>query len=420
MKRLIRWLVILGVLGLVGSLVVGPGVAYWRERTKINYREAEVTSGKIVAVVNSTGTIKPVQSVSVGAFVSGPILKIYTDFNDEVKKDQLIAELDPTIYRAALARDQASLERSKADVDRAAALRDQARNNYRRALDLKDQNSKFISAQEMDQYKFTLASLEADLKVADTAVLLAKANLDKSKADVEYTKIRSPVSGIVIDRKIDPGQTVAASFQTPELFIVAPDLRKEVYVFASVDEADIGLITQAKEMDQPVNFTVDSWPDDLFQGKIFQIRMNATTTQNVVTYPVVVSTPNPDLKLKPSMTASLSFQIKTTGTVVRVPNAALRFYPQREQVREADRDILENKTPVTGETEEGSSTTRSADEKAEVRRKRHRRHVWVRDEDNLLRAVEVVIGISDNQYTELVSGELNAGDKLVTGVQVKR
>ena len=149
-----------------------------------------------------------------------------------------------------------------------------------------------------------------------------------SEANLDYTEIRSPVDGIVIDRKIDPGQTVAATFQTPELFIVAPDMRKEMHVFASVDEADIGLIRDAQESGQPVRFTVDAYPDDLFEGKIFQIRKSSTTTQNVVTYPVVVSAPNPDLKLLPGMTASISFQVARDATnVLRIPNAALRFYP---------------------------------------------------------------------------------------------
>jgi HlyD family secretion protein len=189
-------------------------------------------------------------------------------------------------------------------------------------------------------------------------------------------------------------------------------------VFASVDEADIGLIREAQRTGQPVRFTVDAYPDDLFEGTIFQIRKNSTTTQNVVTYPVVVSAPNPDLKLLPGMTASISFQVGEAKDALRVPNAALRFYPQREQVRPEDRPLLESGAVTPGEDEERTDVVRSAEEKAEIRRKRNRRHVWVVDGD-FLRAVPVETGLSDSTNTELVSGDLKPGDKLVTGIQPK-
>jgi HlyD family secretion protein len=294
----------------------------------------------------------------------------------------------------------------------------QAVNNEKRSLALRKENASFISDQDMDQFKFARMSLEADLAVADASVDQAQESLNLSMANLEYTRILSPVDGVVIDRKIDEGQTMAAQFQTPELFIMAPDMRKEMRVFASVDEADIGLIRAAKEAGQPVRFTVDSYPDDLFEGTIFQIRMSSTTTQNVVTYPVVVSAKNPDLKLMPGMTASISFQLRETDVVLRIPNAALRYYPQREHVRPEDRDILDNKTPTTGDADEGA-TTRSADDKAELRRQRNRRHVWVVDGD-LLRAIPVVVGLSSNQYTEVVSGDLKESDKLVTGIMPKQ
>jgi len=246
----------------------------------------------------------------------------------------------------------------------------------------------------------------------------AKANLNQAEANLNYTKIVSPVDGVVIDKKIEPGQTVAGSqFQTPELFVVVPNMDKEIYVVAAVDEADIALIELAKRSNQPVHFTVDSSPDDLFEGKIVQIRMDSTTTQNVVTYPVVVSAPNPDLKLKPGMTASVTFQVRSTQDVLRIPNAALRYFPPRDLVRLEDRAIIENKI-ATVEADESTATRRSAEEKAELRRKRNRRHVWVVDGDKL-RAVEVVVGLSNNQHTELVSGDLQEGDKLVTGIQAK-
>jgi HlyD family secretion protein len=255
--------------------------------------------------------------------------------------------------------------------------------------------------------------------LAVAAVDQAKYSLDYSKAQLGYCKITSPVDGIVIDRKIDKGQTLAAQFQTPELFIIA-NIKDEIYVTATVDEADIGLIRQAEKTEQPVHFTVDAYPDDLFTGTIKEVRMNSTTTQNVVTYPVVVSVkPNPDLKLMPGMTANISFQVSERKSALRVPNAALRFFPRSEQVRLEDRPLLEGATTQADKDKEKNKQTTeptpSAREKAAANRKRTHRHVWVVDGE-FLRAIEVVIGINDNKFTEIVSGDLKAGTKVVTGV----
>jgi HlyD family secretion protein len=418
MKRLIRWAIILGTIFVAAWGVSGPLGAYLKERNRVHYREAEVTRGRIVAVVNATGTVKPVLLVSVGSFVSGPIEEIFVDFNDKVEKNQVLARVDARIYKANQARDQANLATREAEVKQVQAKLKQAKRDEQRGIALRAENKDFVSIAEMDKLGFEREALEAALEVAKSSVEQAQANLDQSKANVAYTEIKSPVSGVVINRKIDPGQTMAAQFQTPELFIVAPDLR-DMRVFASVDEADIGLIHEAQQAGQPVEFTVDAWPDTLFEGKILQIRMNSTTTQNVVTYPVVIQAPNPDLKLKPDMTATISFQLREKNDVLRIPNAALRFYPQRPQVRPEDHEILDNRGSSEGESEEDAGGTPSAEEKAERRRQRNRRHVWVIDGD-FLRAVPVVIGISSSGYTELVSGDLAEGQKLVTGVQVKR
>jgi HlyD family secretion protein len=417
MKRFRRWAIILVILGVIGAAVGGPAAAYWRERNRVNWREAEVTRGNVVAVVNSTGTVKPVQSVSIGTFVSGPIESISVDFNDEVKKGQMLAKIDPRIYAAAVAQGRAFLANQKAGIEKAKAQLQQARNDEARSVALRAENRTFISDTEMDQFKYKRMMLEAELALAETSVEQAQASLDTAEANLNYTRIISPVDGVIIDRKVDPGQTVAASFQTPELFVVAPDMRKEMRVFASVDEADIGLIRKAQTTGQPVRFTVDAHPDDLFSGSIFQIRQNATTNQNVVTYPVVVSAPNPDLKLLPQMTASLSFQVGEARNVLRVPNAALRFYPQREQVREQDRKLLEGVVNPNND-DDRTDANLSADDKAEARHRRNRRHVWVAD-GNLLRAISVETGLSDSKNTELVSGDLHEGDKLVTGIQPK-
>jgi HlyD family secretion protein len=424
----------LGIFVAILWLSAGPIGRYMKERNRVIYRDAEVNRGRIVAVINATGTIKPVQSVSVGAVVSGPILRLYADFNDEVKKDQMLAKVDPKIYEANRLRDLANVASAKAmlatrqaEVKQVEARLQQAANDEERAKNLQIANKNFISDTEMDKFKYERIALEAQVKVANAAVAQADAAVDQadaglkqSIANLQYTDIRSPVDGVIIDRKIDEGQSMAAQFQTPELFIVAPDMRKEMRVFASVDETDIGLIREAQQTGQPVHFTVDAYRDDLFAGTIYQIRKSSTTTQNVVTYPVVISAANPDLKLLPGMTANISFQLREKTDVLRVPNAAIRFYPQREeQVHPDDRVILQNKGPVSGEIEDGAVSRPSAEEKAELRRKRNRRHVWVQ-EGEYLRAVAVITGLNDNNYTELVSGELREGARLVTGVQTKK
>jgi len=239
------------------ALVVIGGVSYksladvWKKRSLPNWREAEVSRGDIVYVVNSTGTVKPVLSVSVGAVVSGPILKLHADFNDEVKEGDLLAKIDPRLFAANVARDQAVLDTRKAEVKRVEALLQQARNDDARAKQLRAENKDYISQSEMDQFKFSVLSFEAQLDVAKCSVEQAEGSLKNSQANLEYTEILSPVDGVVIDRKIDQGQSLAAQFQTPELFIVAPDMRKRMLVFASVDEADIGMIRNAKTRSVP-------------------------------------------------------------------------------------------------------------------------------------------------------------------------
>lgn len=415
-----RYAIILGVL-LVGSACAAaykPALDYWRKRNLPTWKQAETKRGRIIAVVNSTGTVKPVLSVQIGSFVSGPIKDLYVDFNQEVDKDELLATIDPRIYEASVARDEAVLATSKAEVDRAEAQLQQAINNEVRAHALLEENEDFVSDQELDQLKFNRIALEAALKVARASIDQAQANLDNSRANLGYTEIRSPVSGMIIDRKIDPGQTLAAQFQTPELFVVAPNMREKMHIYASVDEADIGLIRTAREAGRPVHFTVDAYRDDLFEGTIEEIRFSSTELQNVVTYPVIVAAENSDLKLLPGMTASISFRVDESENVIRIPNAALRFYPDIKHVRQEDRKLLEGKN-WEQEAEENAHVVLSAAEKAEARKQRNRRHVWV-VEGELLRAIEVETGLSDSKYTELVAGELHEGQQLVTGIEPKK
>jgi HlyD family secretion protein len=414
MKLLRRLIIAAAILGLFGWAASGPAASYFKERNKIAYREAKVVRRTIASVVNSSGEVKPVLSVVIGSFVSGPINKLHVDFNEQVTKGQLLAEIDPKIYLAAVEGSEAAQVTRVADVVRVQALLQQAINDERRSIALRKENRDFISQAEIDRFHFNRLQLEAQLRVANAAVQQADAALNNARANLGYTKITSPVDGIIIKRNIDPGQTVAAQFQTPELFTVAPEMDKKMHVFASVDEADIGLIRRAKDEGRPVEFTVDAYPEDLFTGQIEQIRFSSSVTQNVVTYPVVVAAPNPELKLLPGMTADLSFQIEKKDDVLCVPNAALRYYPEAEQVRDADRKILEGAEEEAREEEETAEL--SAKQLTEAGAKRNRRHVWALEGDKL-RAIPVVMGVSDNRFTEIKSGELAEGQQLVTGVK---
>lgn len=419
MRFPIKTTAVLVVLGGVAAASYSPAKQYFKEKYRVQYQEEEVTTGPVVFEVNSTGTVQPVISYHVGSFVSGPIKKLKVEFNQRVAKDEELALVDTLIYKANVDRDKAAFDTRVADVERVKALKQQAENDLRRAEALRKSNKDFVSDTEWDQFRFNLQSLVAQLKLAEASVTQAKASLDYSEAQLGYCKITSPVDGVVIDRKMDEGQTLAAQFQTPELFIIA-DIQKEIHVIATVDEADIGLIRQAQKNEQPVHFTVDAYPDDLFKGTIKEVRMNSTTTQNVVTYPVVVSVkPNPDMKLMPGMTANISFQVSERPSALRVPNIALRFFPRPEQVREEDRKLIEGeKSPVDADKErkQEAEPTPSAREKAAANRKRTRRHVWVQ-EGEFLRAIEVTTGINDNKYTEIVSGDLAPGTKIVTGLK---
>lgn len=436
MRTLIKTVVILGLLGGLGYWGFTIGSQWLAERSRPRFRTAKLETGDLRLTVNASGEIKPVLSVKIGSFVSGPILKLHVDFNDEVVKDQLLAEIDPRIYDAAVSRDLAALLTRKAELARVKAELQRAINDEKRSLALKAENADYIAQAELDQYRFGREALEAQLAVAEAGIQQAQANLETSQANVNYTKITSPVDGIVIDRKIDPGQTLAASFQTPELFVIAPELRKKVHLFASVDEADIGLIKTAKETGQPVFFTVDAYPGQIFdKGVIEQIRLSSTVTQSVVTYPVIVASENPDLKLLPGMTAQITFQVSELRNVLKIPNAALRFPPEKAHVREQDQKYLE--LSFSTEAETGSKATSSqqppVDDAAKAAVAATKRIVWVQETtaeaggkstinpDNpwsgKLKAVEITIADSDYRFTHVVSGPLKPGDEVVVGLK---
>lgn len=418
MKTLFKLLIALGVLVGIGFAAYRPLMNYWEARNKTQWRTQSVEQGDIVQAVNSTGKVEPIKRVSVGATVSGPIAELLVDFNTKVTKDQVLARIDPRLYKSAVERDRANFRTRQAEIARAEAMLQQAKNDERRSGQLNQSQDGFISEAEIDQFRFARMMREAELQVAQTNVEQSQAQLDNSEANLAYTEILAPCDGIIIDKKIDVGQTLAAQFQTPEMFVVAPEMDQRMHIYASVDEADIGWIRKAQESGQLVRFTVDAYPEELFdQGKIVQVRLSSKEEQNVITYPVIVETPNTDLKLLPGMTANLSFQIHQKTKVLKIPNPALRYYPNREKVHPDDRKILDG---FEDQKESADSPKMvSADEKAETSKARNFRYVWV-DDGKFLRAKKVRIGISDNRFTELLEGELKSGDALVIGEKVKK
>lgn len=422
MVRWIRRLVWLLVLGSVigGVAWAAPKVRqYVEERNKPEFETIALDTGDVVFTIRATGTVQPVVKVTIGAAVSGPLLPDVPlpEFNQRVKKDELLAQIDPSLYQAAVDRDKASVATAEAEVRRTRALLTQAMRDEARSLKLSTTNPDYISGSELDQYRFNRESLEAQLLIAEASVIQAKANLLNSETNLRYTKILAPVDGIVIDRKIEPGQTLASGFQAPELFVIAPEMEERMWLFANVMEADVGHVRQAYEDGSEVRFFVDAYPDVLHQGRVIQIRQNPLPEQTVVTYPVIVETPNPELRLMPGMTAIMDFEVARRENVLRIPDEAVRFVPRDvEQVREEDRDILTGRT----EQEEDDAKIEAATDVVQAQQRSKKRHVWRLDkETGLLRALEVTIGIDNRQYYELVEGDLAVGDELVVGLKIK-
>lgn len=359
------------VLTIVIVIALAAGFALWQKERRSTpeqqYRSEVVERGDITQTVSANGTLNPVVLVNVGTQVSGTVKHLRTDFNDQVKKGQVLAELDDALFAAQARQSAAGVRNAKASL----AF---AQTNERRMRDLFQKE--FVSRQELDQAVQALEAAEAQLA-------LAEAQHQKDRTNLDYTVIRSPVSGVVVSREVDVGQTVAASFQTPTLFKIAQDLR-EMQINSNFAEADIGNI----HVGQLVYFTVDAFPNRTYTGKVKQIRLNPTTQQNVVTYNVVVTVSNPDQTLMPGMTAYVNAVVAQRHDVPLVPNAALRFEPAhasppRKNAREKQRDT--------------ATTT-----------------VYVLESTGL-RAVQIATGISDNRRTEVLSGGLKVGDLVVIG-----
>jgi HlyD family secretion protein len=359
---------------LIVLIAVGlGGYKAWEIYTKppleAKYKFHTLELGDITQSVAANGTLNPLVLVTVGTQVSGKVIKLYVDFNDRVTEGQILAELDPALLDAQAAQSAASVKSAEASLELAVA-------NEKRSWELF--SKEYISKQELD------SSVQA-LKSARAALDLARAQSQKDRTNQGYTIVRSPVSGVVVDRQIDVGQTVAASLQAPVLFKIAQDLR-EMQIDSNFAEADIGRI----KVGQNVNFAVDAFPNNAFTGVVKQVRLNATTVSNVVTYDVVVTLKNPDEILAPGMTAYVNVILAERKNVLVVPNAALRYKPTEMSLK------------GTGDTQ-----------KAKKEKKEPNTGVLYVFENGEPKAIKVTTGISDNRFTEIVSDELKAGDKII-------
>lgn len=373
-----------------------------------NYRTAKVDRGSLSVSITATGALQAVTTVQVGTQVSGVVSRLFVDFNDQVKAGQVVAQLDTDLLEVRLAQDRAALVRSesnlaKLEVDQADALR-----NLERQKELFEK--KIASQIDLDAAQYRFETAQAQLRIAQAELKQAKSAVSASEINLRHATITSPIDGVVISRSVDVGQTVAASLSAPTLFTIANDLSK-MWVLANIDEADIGKITHG----QVCTFTVDSFPDKEFQGKVRQVRLQPQTVQNVVMYTVVIDVDNPGGVLLPGMTANLSVLVDHAGDVLRVPNAALRFQsgaesamgPTSMSARGSDRSNAGKDRPANGH---GSNTMQAAREA--IPGKPGRVHLLV---EGKLNPVEIRTGRSDGAFTEVLSGEIKPGDEVVIG-----
>lgn len=427
MKRKVIFIVI--ILIIITGVVLGLTLFNRDKNNSINYKKEAVERGNIEALVVTSGTINPVTIVDVGSQISGRIVHLYTDFNSLVKKGQVVAKLDPSLFLTRVKQNEANYQSAVASLEKAKVNLENLKKQYDRALNLFEKN--LISYEEKETTETQYYSSKADLQSAEARLEQAKSQLDSSRIDLAYTIIKSPIDGIVISRNINVGQTVAASFQAPVLFKIANDLSR-MQVECDVDEADIGKVKE----DQNVRFTVDAFPGKNFMGRVTQVRYSPEIIQNVVTYMTIVEVKNPERKLRPGMTATVSVITGEAKNVLKVPNAALRFIPPHtpEQMagylREAMMEIGEGMRPRResspresfqrpgGEREGGEQ--RGTDWSTHLQRGAWAKKpspVWGEDEDGKLKLIFIKTGVTDDSYTEVVRGNLKEGELVLTGIE---
>ena len=367
---------------LIGIVVVvavgGGGLWYWwaSGTPPIQYKTVPVDRGPITAVVTATGTINPVVSVQVGSQVSGKVAQLFADFNAKVTKGQVLAQIDQKPFKARLSQARAAVKSAKGNLGKATVMATQRKREFDRIASLRPQA--FVSQADVDLAETNYRDAAANVEVLQAQLDQAQAVLASAQLDLGYTTIYSPVDGIVVSRNVDVGQTLAAAFQTPILFVIAQDLT-QMQVNANVSESDIGGVKEGTG----AHFRVDAYPKQFFEGIVTQVRNAPINIQNVVTYDVVITVSNPELKLKPGMTANVTIVTARKENPLRVPNSALRFRMPN--------------TPF--------------DKKAT--------RVWVLDRGNQPRQVDVTTGIGDSLSTEIADGALREGDPVIVGIETE-
>lgn len=370
LRQTALFLLTVGVLALLA-------VAFWRwwgdDPVAGHYKTLPVERGPITSLVTATGAVNPVISVQVGSQVSGKIAKLYADFNSVVREGQILASIDQKPYEAKVRQAKAALKSAQASLAKARIMLTQRTLEFKRMTALRQQQ--FVAQSELDLATTNLHDAEAQLDLAQAQVDQAKATLASAELDLGYTTIYSPVNGTVVSRNVEEGQTVVASFQTPTLFVLAQDLTR-MQVIANVSESDIGGVTEGKSAD----FRVDAYPREFFHGIVTQVRNAPVSIQNVVTYDVIISVDNPELKLKPGMTANISIVTARKEEALRAPNAALRFRMPGVPV--------DRKTP----------------------------QLWILEATGRVRLVPITLGIADSLCTDILSGDVQDGEAAIVGI----
>jgi len=415
MRKIFFFLVLIGA--------AAAGAAYYTTHvaadSAMSFRTVAIQRGDLLSTISATGTVEPEEVVDVGAQVAGLILEFgpdprspnkLIDYGSVVEKGTVLAKIDPTTYEAALDQAEAALLKSQADLLQLEAKWEQAAQEQKRAESLRA--NKAIADTDYDTAIANAKSAKANVAVGKATIRQNEASLRMAKTNLGYTIIKSPVRGVIIDRRVNVGQTVVASLNAPSLFLIAKDLRR-MQVWSSVNEADIGRI----QVDMPVRFTVDAYPGQTFLGKVTQIRMNATMTQNVVTYTVVVTTDNTSGKLLPYLTASVRFEVERRSKVLLVPNAALRWKPQESQIA-AETDAAASPSPSGTDGKAAASPSAQLPENARTAGAADNQEpgrLWTVTGGGFVRPVDVVVGPSDGTMTEVSGGDVKEGIQVVVG-----
>lgn len=352
-------------------LILATGFTVSKNSNRIHYQTEKLERCTITQVVEASGTINPVNTVSVGSTVSGLMKAIYVDYNSEVKKGQLLAQIDPANFQASVDQNRAQINNAEANLAKLNAEMVMAQKTYNRYKNLYQKN--FIAKSELDQAESDYLAKKASIGAQRASISQARATYNTAMTNLGYTRITAPVDGTIISRDIDVGQPVAASFQAPELFTIAQDLTK-MQIEVNVSEADIGRVKEG----QDVEYTLDGYPDSTFYGKVTQVRLDSTVTSNVVTYTVIVSVSNEDLKLKPGMTANVSIVTNRSKDVKCAPSIALKYTPE-----------------TSGQ-------------------KYKQQGIWILDKGKPIR-IDIKSGASDDANVEIISQKLKIGDDIIVG-----